>query len=440
MLLEIPCAIIAAQILNRLCIKVHQPGMLGEIIAGIILGPCCFGSLSYLSSDMSRGAFISFSLDLNEPAFKTIAFIGAIFLMFIVGLETDIRELHKTRTSGFLAGLFSVIIPFCMGCAIGVVFHLTYIQSIIIGAILLTTSAVIAIRIFTDLRILSTPLGHTMKTAVIVNEILAMILFFIIFGNESPPSYLLQMVILFMITFGMGLLVISFLSHKKSFKQKVYDNIVPCGLVSCLVVAASTNNMSITSIIGAFVIGLMLRKSFRVDRLLRYVKQIGYSFFIPLFFVSVGASFDFSFLLSAHQMAPLMLFIGFFLLAGLCGNFFGGYIGSRFSGLNGIESRSIGLGMMPICGTALVLVTATIDKGYFGDPNGILVGQIKIATIMLIIVSSLITPILLKRSMRTTVVDSKEYKVGWSLFTYMYDNETKKRSIDWRAPLNLNIR
>ncbi len=416
MLFEIPCAIIVAQLLNRVCVKVHQPRLIGEIAAGILLGPCCLGALSYVVSDFSTSSFNSLSLDMNDPSFKNISFLGAIFLMFIVGLETDVRQIHATKKSGFLAGLFAVIMPFCIGYAIGVLFSMTSMQSIILGAILLSTSAVIALRIFTDLDILPTQLGSTMQTAVIVNEILAMGVFFIIFGNGDTPSSLIQIIVLFMIAFGGGMLLFSVLSRTASFTHKVCDHIVFSALVSCFIVASTTNNISIASIIGAFVIGLLLRKLLPIDILLRYTKQVGYAFFIPLFFVSIGVSFDFSFLLHTNNIAPLILFIGFFLLAGLSGNFIGGYIGSRLSGLNSAESRCVGLGMMPICGTALVLLTVTIDKGYFGSQDSVLVSQLKIATILLIIVSSLLTPLLLKRSLRATSLGSKQHVDRWSVF------------------------
>jgi Kef-type K+ transport system membrane component KefB len=105
--------------------------------------------------------------------------------------------------------------------------------------------------------------------------------------------------------------------------------------------------------------------------------------------------------MQSNQIYTLIFFIIVFVISAIIANFLGGFIGARLSGLNKRESISVGSGMLPIMGTGLIIVTTAIDKGIFGDTNGFLANQIRTATLILVIISCFITPILLKKSMVT---------------------------------------
>lgn len=194
MLLEITLAIIFAKIFNVIFEKLKQPGVIGEIIAGIILGPSLLGTLSGSTITLFGSTFFHFSLDLTSPEFKEVAFIGVIFLLFIVGLETNTGDLKKTRKAGFFVGIFGVMIPFLAGCLFGALFGMDVIQCMAVGAILNATSTTIAIRILADMDMLSTRVGLTLHTAVVLNDILAIIIFALVFGTGNSLSLLFQIV------------------------------------------------------------------------------------------------------------------------------------------------------------------------------------------------------------------------------------------------------
>ncbi|MBN1281206.1 MAG: cation:proton antiporter, partial [Candidatus Thermoplasmatota archaeon] len=190
--------------------------------------------------------------------------------------------------------------------------------------------------------------------------------------------------------------------HQKS-TRKAPLLIITTGLVICFLFAAFAENMGLTALIGAFMAGVFIRKTPQANILADYIKTIGYAFFIPLFFVSVGAGFDFMFLFHSTHLEALVVFIIVFVMFGMISNFLGGSLGARFSGLSRQESISVGIGMMPVMGVALIVVTAGIDGGIFGAASGVLANQIRTATLLLIIISALITPPLLKKSMVTPV-------------------------------------
>jgi Kef-type K+ transport system membrane component KefB len=398
MLLEITLAIVFAKIFNVLFEKIKQPGVVGEILAGIILGPSLLGALSGSSLLLFGSSVFEFSFDLTSSEFREIAFIGVIFLLFIVGLETNTGDLKKTRKAGFFVGIFGVIIPFLGGCFFGLLFGMDLIQSMAIGAILNATSATIAIRIFADMDMLSTRVGLTLHTAIVLNDILAIIIFALVFGTGDSLALLFQILLFFLLTVTIGFFLVRYAIHKNS-KRKAPIIILTFGLVICFLFAAFAENMGLTALIGAFIAGLFIRKTPQAAILADYIKTIGYAFFIPLFFVSVGAGFDFLFLISASNLGSLLLFIIMFVLFGIISNFLGGAVGARVSGLSKKESVSVGVGMMPIMGVALIIVTTGINRGIFGDPTGLLANQIRTATLLLIIISTFITPPILKRSM-----------------------------------------
>src|SRR5512136_209984 len=112
MLLEITLAILFAKTMGIVFEKIKQPGVIGEILAGVLLGPCCIGLLSGSKVNILGTSLFEFNLNLASPEFKEIAFIGAVFLLFVVGLETNLSDLKKTRKAGLGVGIFGVFIPF----------------------------------------------------------------------------------------------------------------------------------------------------------------------------------------------------------------------------------------------------------------------------------------------------------------------------------------
>ncbi|MCX6667958.1 MAG: cation:proton antiporter [Euryarchaeota archaeon] len=397
MLLEITLAIIFAKLLNLLFEKMRQPGVIGEIIAGILLGPCIIGSLSGSSINLFGQSVFKFNFNLASPEFKEIAMIGVIFLLFTVGLEINIGNLKKTRRTGFFVGIFGIAVPFAIGYLVGIVFGMSSMQSAVIGTIFLATSTTMAVRILADMDMLSSRVGLALYGILIINDVLAMIIFALVFSAGNSFTVLLQVAFFFTFTVIVGLLLIRH-AKKKNVTRKAPMIVLTTGLMICFLFAAFAENMGITAIIGAFIAGLFIGRTPQASIVADYIKTIGYAFFIPLFFVWIGASFNFLYLLQSEQIATLLFFIIIFVLFGLSGNFLGGFIGAKLSGLTRRESISIGIGTMPVMGVALIVVTTGIDRGVFGDPAGLLANKLRTATLFLIITSCLLAPALLKRS------------------------------------------
>ncbi len=409
MLLEIAITLIMAKILNFIFEKCNQPGVVGEIVAGIILGPCCIGYFSGSTINLFGTTLFEFNFNLNTPEFKELAFIGIIFLLFIIGMDTNISDLKRSGKSGILSGIFGIIIPFSLGFVIGLAFNLSILMCMGIGAIFFASSVTISMRILSDMDKLSTRVGLTLQMAGIVNDIFGLILFSLIIGQGHPVVYVLKIFIFMLFILIVGYLIIKY-SIRKGITRQTTMLVLPLALIICFLFAAFAEDMGLAAIIGAFVAGLIIRKTPQGGMVNNYIKTIAYTMFIPLFFVWVGASFNFFNLFSTSDFFPYLLFIIFFILLGLLGNTLGATIGSKISGLSNKESLSIGIGMMPIMGMALIIVSTEVERGIFGDPSGTFSQQIKTATILLIIVSSLITPHLLKKSMNKPFISNNNKK------------------------------
>jgi Kef-type K+ transport system membrane component KefB len=403
MLFEIAVALITAKIMGYLFGKVGQPGVLGEIVAGLILGPFLIGSLSGSSIELFGTSLFEFHLDLTTPEFKEISFIGIIFLLFIIGLETKVGDLKKTGVSGLSTAIFSTVFPFIFGVLFGYFFGLDFHVCLAIGTIFYATSMTITMRTLSDAGLLSTRVGLTLQTAGIFSDIFGLFIFSIILGQGHPLVFVLKLLIFVIIILVVGFLTITY-AGKKGVTNNAVAIVLPVCFMICFLLAAFAEDIGLIAIMGAFIAGLIVGKTPQAGLLSNSVRSIGYMFFIPLFFVWIGASFNFTYLFSSNDIISQMIFIVFFVILCLVGNFVGGAIGARLAGLKKKESISVGIGMMPIMGMALIIVTTSIDKGIFGDPLGTLALQIKTATILVIIVSFIVTPPLLKKSMNTSYI------------------------------------
>lgn len=445
MLFEIALALIAAKIFEFVFEKLKQPGIIGELIAGILLGPCVLGRLSGSNVSLFGIPVFNFNFNLLSPEFRELAFIGIVFLLFIIGLETDISELKKAGRPGLLTAIFSLAIPFLMGFMVGEIFGLSTDMSLAIGTIIFCSSITISMRILSDLDLLSTRIGLTLQAAAIFSDLIGLFIFSLIIYRANPFVYAFRLLLFLLLIVFIGMAAIKY-SQKKGYSRNAFAIVLPVGLIVCFLFAAIAEDIGLAAIIGAFVAGLFIKKTPQGALITNHIKTIGQAFFIPLFFVWVGASFNFFSLFSAEFM-KIFAFIIFFVSFGLLGNFAGGMIGARIAGLSKRESISIGIATMPIMGMSLVVATASIERGIFGDPSGLIANQVKTATLLLIITSCLLTPFLLKKSIvndfskRRGEIELLSFLKNYKLHRLRENQKTliKSKSVMRKANLNLKF-
>ena len=242
-----------------------------------------------------------------------------------------------------------------------------------------------------DLGKLHTEVGAFILTIAVLDDVLGILILSIIVGHGSPLTIGIKIFIFFMITFVLGLRFISQVMKVERVIRVRYI-IITVALALCFLFAAFAESMGLAAITGAFIAGLVISTTPQSRRILDYVREMGHVFLIPLFFVWVGASFDFS---ALQDVGPLVLL---FIPAAFIGKIIGCTTGAKLSGFKNNEALQIGVGMIPRMEVALIVVTTAISLGVF---TGKLAHQMLAATVLLVITSAIITPVLLKISFKT---------------------------------------
>ena len=383
-------ALIFAKTFDYFFDKLKQPLVIGEILAGIILGPYILGKFSNIDISMFGFVLHSFSFNLISPEFNSLALLGIITLLFLSGLETDLEDIKRSGKGSVITSLLDVSVAFFFGYLVGHILGLPVLQSLGIGTVLTATSVGVSVRTLMDLDKLHTKVGAFILTVAVLDDVLGILILSIIVGQGSPLSIGIKVIIFFLITFVLGLRIMPTLM-KISSTVNVRYILITIAIILCFLFSAFAESMGLASITGAFIAGLILSTTPQSKRIIEYIREIGHAFLIPLFFVWVGASFDFS---ALHDVGILVLL---FIPAALIGKIIGCTSGAKISGFTNREAFQVGFGMLPRMEVALVVVTTARVLGIFPGELG---EHMLAATVLLVIVTAIITPIILKISFK----------------------------------------
>lgn len=391
------CAIIllSTKLLGMFTRKLGLPQVVGMILAGLLIGPA-----------IAARAGWSFSL-INPTAtemdvLKSFSQIGVIFILFSSGLETDIKELKKSGFASMVIALVGVFVPLGVG-TLGALFfmgglsqvsnHSVLMNALFVGSILTATSVGITVETMRELGKLNTKIGTTILGAAIIDDVVGIIVLSIITGLNGKGSVLgtiLKAVGFFAFTIGVGLLL-RFLFKKLEEKYPHKRRTGIFAIVMCFLFAyIAEEYFGIAAITGAYMAGLMLSGLSDTSFVDRKVVVSGYMFFTPIFFAFIGISADFSdFTVSGLGFAAV------FVLLGILGKIIGCGLAAKPFGYNVKQSITIGCGMIAR-GEVALAVYAAGQSLIYRDGDKILGIDPLVATICLIVCSSIVCPVLLK--------------------------------------------
>lgn len=393
------CAIIllATKLLGMLTRKLGLPQVVGMIIAGLLIGPSIFGRLNLGSFN---GIISPTAIEMD--VLNSFAQIGVIFILFSSGLETDIKELKKSGAAATAIAAFGVVIPVALGTLGALLFmgwpgksvtHEIMMNALFVGCILSATSVGITVETLRELGKLNTHVGTTVLSAAIIDDVLGIIALSIITGINGGGNIwltLLKAVGFFIFAIGIGLIIrISFRWLVNRYPHKRRTGIF--ALVICFLYAfCSEKFFGIAAITGAYMAGLILSGLDDTSYVDRKVVVSGYMIFTPIFFAYIGISADFS-----HFQLSGLIFALVFVLLGVIGKIAGCSGMARAFRYSKRESLIIGCGMIARGEVALAVYAAGQSLIYY--ENGILAGiDPLVPTILLIVLSSILCPILLK--------------------------------------------
>jgi len=392
-------ALIFARVLGHFFDRLKQPAVIGEIVAGIILG----GIVLLLFSGKAW-VFLGYKfplphLDFASDGYILLAEIGILFLLFISGLETRLSQLKKMgRASSFVA-IGGVIVPLTLGIFAAMFLGLSFQESLVIGLILIATSVGVTVRTLMDLHVLDTDVGATILGGAVIDDVIGIIFLAFVLGIESLLDAVwigTRIAIFFLIFLILGLKVID---KVLGLGEKIHipKALLSISLAILLIYSFFADKAGISGIIGAFVAGILIGQTVDSRKIDSDVKTIGYGLFIPLFFVGVGASLWANGSDDLSGYVGIGIFAGIIILVGIVGKIVGCGLGAKLSGMSKIESLQVGVGMIPRMELALIISSATISHHLLAAETA---HKILITTVLLTIVTTLIAPVLIKATFK----------------------------------------
>lgn len=375
---------LTTKILGLVMKKAGLPQVVGMLIAGILIGPAIWKPLT-------GGRFIP----VKPSQFLTdLAELGVIMIMFGAGLETDLGELKRSGLKASFVALMGVIVPLVLGFCIAIPFFGLHnkhdvLKCVFIGVIITATSVSITVETLRELGKLKGRTGTVILSAAILDDVIGIIVLTFVIGMKDPAKAKPYMVLIkTALFFVCGIAVGVGLNYLFRWLEKKYPHRrrVPIfGLVMCFLYAYSAERFfGIADITGAYLAGMLLSNTRETGYIERKVDINTYMIFAPVFFANIGIKTDFS------GFTPSILLFGtLFVLAGMGGKVIGCGAAAKLSRYSWRESLQVGVGMMARGEVALIVAQKGIAAG--------LLDEIYVApVILLVILSSLVTPILLK--------------------------------------------
>jgi Kef-type K+ transport system membrane component KefB len=380
----------ASKIFAELFHRIHMPVVLGELLAGIIVGPFAFGSLPFFDGK---------PLVVLDETVRHIGELSAIVILFIAGLEITPREFLKGGAPSFTVGSVGVIVPFFVGYFVFVAFGLKTLESLLVSTALTATSIAISIQVLTELGKMQSKEARLILGAAIVDDILAIAALSVVTtmvqtGNTTPDIINITILVLKILglfaalLIGSVLIVPRILHVEKLWKSK--GSIEGITTASFFGAAGMSAFMGLSPIIGAFAVGMAVASTKIIKRVEEYVEKLQI-IFAPLFFAIIGAQVD----LRGVNINVLFL-SGVIVSIAIITKLIGCGIPSMIFLKDKSKAMRVGIGMISRGEVGLIVAGV-------GVTSGALSTDIYTAVIIMVAVTTIVTPIWLKKSYKKEV-------------------------------------
>ena len=379
-LLWIALILISTKVLGLLCKAVHLPEVVGALLAGVILGPSALG---LMSMEGDTGTLLTY-----------VAEMGVIFLMFSAGLDTDLKELKANIGASFVTALIGVIVPL-IGGMIGYALYFgedlsnydQMLQSLFVGVVLTATSVSITVETLREMGRLSGKVGMTILGAAIIDDILGMVVLAVVSSMKDtsvkPTTVLIKIVLYFVLILILFMVTsrLEFAIEKNDHKRRV----AIFAIAFCFILAyVSEIGFGIADITGAYFAGVMLCQSKIRDYVDVKIHDVSTVFFSCIFFASVGLKVTLG-----GMTLKVWMFAVILTLIAIISKMVGCGLGAKICKFTWKESLQTGVGMISRGEVALIVA----EKG---RQVGLINEDLFAPIILVVIVTTLITPILLK--------------------------------------------
>jgi len=388
---------------GHLSTRFGQPAVFGEILAGLLLGPSLLNILGWGVFRASPG---SGTQDLSSIV-QVLAEIGVILLMFVAGMETDLKEMRRVGKVAFWAALGGVVLPLAGGAAAARLFGYGWGEGFFMGAVLTATSVSISAQTLIDLKSLRSKEGSTILGAAVIDDVMGIIVLSLVVAfvgkgtaadgaaAEAGPAVssagigwtiawvCLKITLFFVLGWGLG----------RRFLQPVTAAVARLGVsepVMALVVVvaflyawAAEALGGVAAITGSYMAGVLFAQTPFKERIDRGIHPLTYSFFVPVFFINIGLRAD------IRQIAHLAGMTVFILAVAILGKVIGCGALAWIAGFNRRESLRVGVGMISRGEVGLIVA------GY-GLAHGLIGRDVFSVMILMVLITTMITPVWLR--------------------------------------------
>jgi len=360
---------------SALFARLHLPWVLALIVAGIIIGPNALGIFS------------------PNETFEFLGEVGLIFLMFMAGLETRFSSFRKGDSSVYAIGFINGAIPFIVGVAVALFFGFGFTTALLLGIIFISSSIAVVIPSLDANKILHTRLGQAIVGSTMIQDITSLILLSILLQSSISPLTGLPLpvfyVLLIAVIVGLRWIIPKlehFFAHISTADDKVFQHELHSVFVTLIGTVVVFELLGLHPIVGGFFAGLVLSDSITSSALVEKLRAISYGIFIPVFFIIIGTKTDITALVAGGDVLLLSISL---ILASVLSKLGSGWIAARLVGYNTSES-------MLIAATSIPQLSTTLAVAATGLALGILSQELTTALIMLSIVTTFISPILMR--------------------------------------------
>jgi Kef-type K+ transport system membrane component KefB len=413
LLFTIGVALILAKIGDSIIERYELPGVLGELIMGMILGNLVyFGYVApqYLPIVTGQG-FHGTAIEVSD----FLAKLGIIFLLFLGALDTDIEQLKKTGVTATVSTVLGVFTPLLMAWWALMAMGYPSREAFAGGVLLTATSIGLTVRVMMDLGVLRSEVGAASLSASVMDDFLGIALVIFAVGTGGLLNLTVKIVAFFIIT---GVLGWYFIDYYIKFAEKLHveKGILGMALGMMFLFAALAEGWFAAAIEGAFMMGLILSKLPEGKRMMEDVRAIGYGLLIPFFFVHTGAMLNLTVFEHRNALILATVMSTIAILGKIIGRGFGAWITAwgrgrdfLFTKENFWMSLQMGIGSIPRTEVALVDLMVAIQGGAIPPKDA---PEFIAATLIFITVSVLVTPPMLKWAFKAEREKAKAERIA----------------------------
>lgn len=409
-LLSLVVVYLASKIGGEICARIDLPAVLGELLAGVVVGVSALHLLVFPSVDLTASqsmvmqllqmavhldpATLTTTFEVQSEVLSTLAELGVIILLFEIGLESDLKELIRVGPQAAIVAVVGVTVPFALGAAgLMLIFGVASVPAIFAGAALTATSIGITARVLAEIQRLNSQEGQIIIGAAVLDDVLGIIVLAVVASLAKTGQVEIGNVIYLIVSAGvflvgslwLGLLLNPFLVSLVN-ELRTRGQLLITALVLTFVLADVAVVIQLEAILGAFAAGLILAETEKRTELQEQVAPIS-DMLVPIFFVVVGARTDLSVL---NPFVPSnregLIMAAFLVVVAIAGKVVTGF---TLFGQPQLNRLAIGVGMIPRGEVGLVFASV-------GATTGVLPEALQAAVIVMVILTTFLAPPLLR--------------------------------------------